>query len=250
MQNIHSNLHQFLAHLDTIFDSKCLDSIRVIFDTVHLCLKLCWNTCLAELGHLAKSSIRIDAHETGNNRTRNAPFTTVLYKRPKNFGVKEHLGNDEIGSGIHLLLQVIHFLLVILIFAGENFSFTCRTPGLFCFGHGRGVFDFRNSIWVSLGVTSNTDSKLVSKIFSHVNDEIQGTSEPTVGSFPLVLSRCWITSQRNDIANTIFLSRFQGAVNGKLGISVLFHVGAGHVHVGNMASLTQVGGNLQSQVGG
>mmetsp|Transcript_739 Transcript_739/g.1785 ORF Transcript_739/g.1785 Transcript_739/m.1785 type:complete len:411 (+) Transcript_739:794-2026(+) len=249
VQDIDTNFNQILAHLCSKFDAEGFDAIWVVLETIHLGSELSGNTSFAELRHFDKAGVRIDTHETGNNRTVDTPLSAILNKCSKNLCVEEHLSDDEVTSGVDLLLQIIHLLFVIIIEASVYFALiVCRTSRLFGFRQGGWIFDKRDGIRVAFWVTRNTDTKVGSEIFSDVFDKIQRASETAIGSSPFLLSMGRISTQRNNIDNAIVFGSFKGTVDGLFGVSILFHVRACHVHVGNVSGLFELLCNVEGQI--
>jgi len=83
---------QFRAERHT----ELLDGIGIVFDGLQVGAQCIRDTRFAEFGHLDKSIVIVDTHDTRDDGTVDTNGTTVLYELVENSRIEEHLGNDKV----------------------------------------------------------------------------------------------------------------------------------------------------------
>lgn len=151
-------------------------------------------------------------------------------------------------SGIHLLFEVGHFLLVVLVLTDVRFAIRGAGSSPFGFGQGGCILHFGNGIGVSLWVSRDANAKvIISKFLPDERDQIQGTRKILRRGRPLLLTVRWITPQRHNVANATIPGRLQLRSEVRPGI-VTAHVGARQVKVGRVTRALGVQCQLEGQV--
>ena len=97
---------------------------------------------------------------------------------------------------------------------------------------------------MALGITGNGNAKGIAELGTHVFDEIKSAGEATLGSLPLVLSFGRVAAKGDDIANSTIEALLQSVAD-----DALVHVGAREVHVGHVAIVVHVKGQVQRKIG-
>mmetsp|Transcript_6656 Transcript_6656/g.13961 ORF Transcript_6656/g.13961 Transcript_6656/m.13961 type:complete len:375 (+) Transcript_6656:61-1185(+) len=229
VQTGRTGLHERPASLGAEFHAERLDRFGVVLDAVHLSFQFRGNASLAEFRHLLETVVGVDAHETGHDRAVDAPIPAILDECGVNLRVEEHLGDDEVGPGVHLLLEVIHLLLVILIPANEGLAVQDRTPRLLRFRHGTllPLLQLRDRVRMSLRIPRDADAEVVAELLTYVPDQVEGAGEPPLRGLPGRFAGGGIAAKGDDVAYAAVEGRLEGVADGGLGIAVFFHVGAG-----------------------
>mmetsp|Transcript_102395 Transcript_102395/g.142583 ORF Transcript_102395/g.142583 Transcript_102395/m.142583 type:complete len:352 (-) Transcript_102395:506-1561(-) len=121
VQTRRSTLQQRFAHGHALLDAKLLESLIGGVGLLRPFHEALGHPCLAKLRHPLQPAQTIQAHDAGHDRHLDVILTAFLDELQENLGIQEHLGNDEAGTGIDLLLQIHHLLVEICIAAdGDN----------------------------------------------------------------------------------------------------------------------------------
>lgn len=107
----------------------------------------------------------LDRHDTGNNGNRDASLSALPFPSDKGIDIVKQLGDNEIRSGIYLLLEVYN------------------------------IFGFVLRVNVSLRVTRYGDAKVIPIFLSNVADQINCMTESIIAWSPVFLSARWVASQ-------------------------------------------------------
>ncbi len=155
-------------------------------------------------------------------------------------------------AGINLLLQIIHFLNIIVVLAYIGHALVSAAPSPLGLGHGSDLLgaQFRNAVGMTLGVPRHRDAEIVAEVLANVPDQVEGAREPPLGGGPLPRALRGIPPEGDDVAYAPVVRRPEGVVNGPDGIAVLLHVRARQVHVRDVTRPVRVERDLEGQFGG
>lgn len=109
-------------------------------------------------------------------------------------GVVEHLREDDVGSSVDLLPEMVHLLL-----------------GRFAVGVSFGEASDLRSVWVSdssftaPSLATHSDVKVVAIVLTNVLDEVDGMVEASLGGDPLLSTARRITTKSENVATSRIL---------------------------------------------
>lgn len=118
---------------------------------------------------LFETGIGLDGHDTGDDGAVDACLATLTDPVQKLGDIKEQLGDNEVGTGVDLLLEELQVFL-----------------------HG-------SRLGVLLGVASHTNAKVVAVGLADVANQVGGVVETSLAGGPLRLTVGWITTQGQDV---------------------------------------------------
>ncbi|KAL2274629.1 hypothetical protein FJTKL_03049 [Diaporthe vaccinii] len=142
-----------------------------------------------------KTGVCGDGHDAWNDGNVDATGSDLANPAEKVVDVVEHLGDDEGGTGVHLLLQVVQQLLLVLVVVA-----TLRVPG-------------------------NANVEVIVVRLAYMDDQILCVPETVIGSLPLLLVPWRVTSQCQYVGATSLVCFAQSVVD-----LLEPHIGAGEVH--------------------
>mmetsp|Transcript_23502 Transcript_23502/g.65092 ORF Transcript_23502/g.65092 Transcript_23502/m.65092 type:complete len:251 (-) Transcript_23502:255-1007(-) len=236
MQTHRAAVEQGLAHLRAVLDAKGLEG--VVGGVRRLCAlqEALGQARLAEVRHPLKAAKVVEAHDAGHDGHIDSILLACLHEVQEYLRVKEHLGDDELRSGVDLLLQVLHLLLEVGVAAhGHNLRAMLilgdTTAALLGLGEGsHATLDGLDVVRVPLWVASDRDREVIPVLLAHVLHKVQRTGEAALSGRPLLLTARRVTAERNNVAHANRLASVEG-----LPAHLALLVRAREVHVGDAA---------------
>lgn len=188
---------QLAAHFSDKALSNVSDSNIVVLDRLKSVEPSLGDLGLHVVGSSEKASVCSNRHDTGENWDVDTTLANLLHPAKKVVGVVEHLGDDECGTHVDLLLEVIKELFLILV------------------------------VVAALGVASDANVEVVAVGATDVLHKVASVLETTVGGGPLVLVSRRITTESENVGAAGLVSLEQGIID-----LLNTHVGASQVHTG------------------
>mmetsp|Transcript_46060 Transcript_46060/g.98473 ORF Transcript_46060/g.98473 Transcript_46060/m.98473 type:complete len:380 (-) Transcript_46060:5-1144(-) len=195
MQSRHTILQELLAHLHPQLNSVSLHLRLIFLDRLQGLRDLLWDVSLTESCHALEAVVRLDRHDTRQDWDRDAHVAASLHKPQEFVTIVEQLGDNQISTGLRLLLHPLHVILLV-----RRLQMVLRVP-------------------------SNCDAEIVPEMLPDVLHQIRSVRESTDRGCPILLSSWRVTSQGQDVADPHFLALLQSLMHG-------FHrdVGACQMH--------------------
>mmetsp|Transcript_14659 Transcript_14659/g.34798 ORF Transcript_14659/g.34798 Transcript_14659/m.34798 type:complete len:659 (+) Transcript_14659:337-2313(+) len=229
---------QLLAHVNTLLDSELLERLVggvCLLRTLHEALG---HTGLAQLRHPLQPAKAVEAHDARDDGDLDVVLAALGHEVEEDLRVQEHLGDDEVGACVDLLLEVDHLLVEVGIAAnGDDFlAFRIlRHSGAALLGRCQGshsALDHLDVVRVALRVAGNGHGEVVAVVFTDELDQVEGAREAAFRGRPLLLAAGRVAAERDDVTHTV-LPAFLQRVSGHLRTLVR----AGQVHVGHGSEL-------------
>lgn len=197
MQVADAGGEQLAAQLGDEGLANVTDSVIVVLDGLESVHPLLGNPAVHVLGATEEAGVGGNGHDAGENGDGDATLADTADPADEVVGVVEHLGDDEGGAHVDLLLEVVEELILVLV------------------------------VIAALGVASDANVEVVSVRLSDVLDEIAGILEASLGDGPLALVTGRVASQGQDVGAAGLVSTLESVVD-LFGV----HVGAGQMHAG------------------
>ena len=151
-----------------------------------------------------------NGHDTGEYRTGNACFTKLVQEVEEQVVVENHLGSQEVGTGVHLFLEILD------------------------------VFALVGTFGVLFGVAGGSDAEVCAAILQFA-DQFYGVVVVAVGTAVGDQFRSEVTAEGHDVSDTCSLHVFDALLHGFLAARHASQVGQhGHAELG-----LQILGNFQ-----
>jgi hypothetical protein len=179
MEESATTIHKLLSLLHSKVDTKLTDFFVITFEWLKGISQRLWNISFAETNTSLESIVTKDWHETRNESCIDSSSFAVCNPLEINFVVIEHLGDDDVGSSICFLLKMLN---IIFSACGLHMNF-----------------------WIS----SNDNAEIVLVMLLDESYELSCVSEPIVDRRPVFDTMWWITSESQDVPDSIALSSIQ-----------------------------------------
>lgn len=182
-----STVDKFLALFNSEINTKFSAFFIIIFDWLNGVAQEFWNIGFAELNCFHESVITKNWHDSRNNVLFNSSSTAVFHPLQVDLTVVEQLSDDDISTCITLLLKML---------------------------------DVQVSIGLShvhLWVSSNNNAEIVTITLSDKSNKLGSVSESIFDWSPVFDTSWRISSERQNIPDTIFfgfVQRFDDSVPG------------------------------------
>ncbi len=171
--NVKIRFEDLAAHLGNQSSANRSNLLVVVFDGIEHFVKVWrYNDALA-LHPSRKFLPRLDGHDPRDDRYGDASNANPLDPFGEDSKVVEHLGEDEIGARIDLLLEKPN-LGALRVLVGS-------------------------SLWVSLRESSDGDIKVVAVLCADIFDEIDGLGEAAFGRRPVALAIGRVATKGEDV---------------------------------------------------
>jgi len=106
-----SAVDEVLGLLNSKFNSVIPHFLLVILNVFQGFKDLLRHCSLSEFKHFFEPVVAQDRHQTGNDELSDASVPAVFDPLVEQFVVEEKLGDDEVSSSIHLLLQELDIVI-------------------------------------------------------------------------------------------------------------------------------------------
>lgn len=179
MQKSASCLDKLFALLHSKLIPELPNLLIIVFDGLEGVKNFIGHVGVAEFDGSMEAVVAKNRHESRNKVGVDASSSTVFDPLIINFVVIKELRDHEVGSGVHLLLQVLDVIL-----------------------SARGL---RVYLWVS----GHSNTEEITVLLLDESDELRGVAKPVLYCSPLISSTRRVASECQDVSNVVLLGSLE-----------------------------------------
>mmetsp|Transcript_102396 Transcript_102396/g.142590 ORF Transcript_102396/g.142590 Transcript_102396/m.142590 type:complete len:370 (-) Transcript_102396:431-1540(-) len=174
-----TTVQELLAHVHAFSDAELLESLVGGVRLLRTLQEPFGQAGLAELGHALEAPETVEAHDTRDDRHLDVVLAALIDKVQENLGIEEHLRDDEVGTCIHLLLEIDHLLVEVCISAhGDHLlalgiGYDAGAALLRGSQSRHTTFDHLNVIRMALRIASHRHREIIAVVLADELHEVQ-----------------------------------------------------------------------------